>query len=528
MRPLQTICLAILLGCAPVLAGPAPVAPAEESGQVERAKAEITVLVPADAEVFFDGDPTIQKGTERRFVTPPLEVGKKYHYDVLARWKKDGKAVEQTRKVEVSGGGSVRVDFFAPAPTATTAPEKRVAVAKCVTEGGLLVRREGPEKPWRLVEDKEELFSGDLLVGGVGAALDSRNGAVRLVFQSDLDNSSPFPIVETAVILHADTDVDLDITLDRGRVDLRNQKSQGPARVRVRLQGKTGELVLTEPGARVAVEVYGRWPRGVRFTKDPKSNARPALACIALALKGETEVKTQLAHFLLKAPPGPALLITEGMEGDAAERQYLDQLPAWATAGADSERAKKIKANLVKFRELVRKQPIGEVLDQMVNSEDESVRRNAVNLMGALDELPRLGQALANAKHPDVWEHGVLALRHWIGRGPGQDLKLYNRMIDTGKYTRAQAATVLNLLHSFGEDDLAHPETYEALIRYMEDDNLAIRGLAYWHLSRLAPAGKKFGFNPLAPKDERERAVKQWRELIPEGKMPPKPDAKGN
>ncbi|HZY85181.1 MAG TPA: DUF1254 domain-containing protein, partial [Gemmataceae bacterium] len=80
------------------------------------AAAQITVLVPADAEVYFDGDPTAQRGAERRFLTPPLSVGKQYHYSVRARWTKDGKKVEQTRKVAVRGGGRVRVDFLAAAP----------------------------------------------------------------------------------------------------------------------------------------------------------------------------------------------------------------------------------------------------------------------------------------------------------------------------------------------------------------------------------------------------------------------------
>jgi len=48
--------------------------------------------------------------------------------------------------------------------------------------------------------------------------------------------------------------------------------------------------------------------------------------------------------------------------------------------------------------------------------------------------------------------------------------------------------------------------------------NLAIRGLAYWHLSRLAPAGLKFGYAPLAPKEQRDAAIKEWRKL----ELPPK------
>ncbi len=93
-----------------------------------QAKAEITVLVPADAEVFFDGGATAQKGAERRFLSPPLEVGKEYHYTVRARWTQDGKEVERTRKVAVRGGGRVRVDFLAAAPEAKAALSEEEAL----------------------------------------------------------------------------------------------------------------------------------------------------------------------------------------------------------------------------------------------------------------------------------------------------------------------------------------------------------------------------------------------------------------
>ncbi len=79
------------------------------------APVQITVIVPADAEVFFDGTPTKQKGSERQFISPMLDVGKKYYYEVLARWQKDGKPVEDKRKVSVTAGAAVRVDFLTPA-----------------------------------------------------------------------------------------------------------------------------------------------------------------------------------------------------------------------------------------------------------------------------------------------------------------------------------------------------------------------------------------------------------------------------
>jgi uncharacterized protein (TIGR03000 family) len=90
------------------------------------AAAELTVVVPADAEVFVDGELTRQKGTERRFTTPPLVGGKRYTYDVRARWKEGGKPVEQTRKVPVRAGARVRVDFLSPPPETVPTPRQSV------------------------------------------------------------------------------------------------------------------------------------------------------------------------------------------------------------------------------------------------------------------------------------------------------------------------------------------------------------------------------------------------------------------
>ena len=116
----------------------------------------------------------------------------------------------------------------------------------------------------------------------------------------------------------------------------------------------------------------------------------------------------------------------------------------------------------------------------------------------------------------------MLALRHWLGRGPGQDLKLYNVLVKEAKVPEAEAETIVQLLHSFSAADLAEPETYETLVDYLGHDRLAIRALAYWHLSRLLPAGRQFGYDPLAPEAARDKAVAKWQTLIPKrkGKKP--------
>jgi hypothetical protein len=199
-------------------------------------------------------------------------------------------------------------------------------------------------------------------------------------------------------------------------------------------------------------------------------------------------------------------------------------LPAWARGAAgDSTAALDRKAALARFRVLAQEKGIGPALDALAKSDKPAERRLAVFAMGAFDDLDRLARVLTEAKYADLWENGVLAARHWIGRKPGQDQLLYRTLQERYGLPAAHAETVLQLLHSFSDEELSRPETYELLIDYLNHDRLAIRGLAYWHLSRLVPAGQSIAYNPLGTSEERARAQQQWRKLIPSGEVPPKP-----
>jgi hypothetical protein len=404
------------------------------------------------------------------------------------------------------------------------AGQKGQAVAKAVSAKATFLRREGPDigSPWKVVEEKEPLKSGDLLLGLPGGVIESANGAVHLNTLADLSGLSPFPIIEDAVVLRDPApNIDLEFTLDRGRVDLTNNKKQGPAHVRVHVRDTSWDLVLADPGSAIALEIYGRWPRGVPFSKEPSPKNVPTADLVFLVLKGHVTLKYKQHEYALKAPPGPALMEWDSLSGMDETPQNLDKLPAWAGDSAgNSPNAQMKQAALAHFRQLLMTKPIGEVLDDLLKSDNPTDRRLAIVGMGATDDLERLAKAMREAKHPDVWENGVLAFRHWIGRGPGQDQILYHGLLQRRSYTPVQVETILQLLHSYGDADLARPEIYQTLIDYLSHDVLPIRGLAYWHLVRLAPAGQEFGFNPLDPKDKREAAIQKWRKLIPPGKVP--------
>jgi hypothetical protein len=410
----------------------------------------------------------------------------------------------------------------APAEKKEPAAE-RVVAGKCVSSTGLL-RRPKSGKDWKVVKKDEKLYTGDLLVAGAGAAIQNTKGTVRINFLGNLQNTSPLPILETAVVLRKSPDVDLDFTLDRGRADVTNLKKKSKATVRVHVRDEVADLTLNEPGARCALEVHGRWPAGTPFVKDPRPGYGPGFQVLLLVLEGSVEVKGGRTTHHLTAPPGPALIYFDSANGLDATPQRLEKLPDWASdIGGDDADAKKRKAALVRLRKLAATEGVGPALDTLADSDEPADRRLAVFAMGALDDLERLGNVLTAAKHADAWDNGVVAMRHWIGRGPGQDQILYRRLQERRKYSPAHAETVLQLLHSFSEEQLAQPATYEVLIEYLGHDKLAIRGLAHWHLVRLVPAGRKIAYHPLGEPAERAKAQEEWRKLVPPGSLPPKP-----
>ncbi|GIW79783.1 MAG: hypothetical protein KatS3mg105_1590 [Gemmatales bacterium] len=85
--------------------------PAAKADEVPPNAVLITVRVPDDAKIWFSGQPTQQSGSIRKFVSPPLEPGKTYSYEVKASWNENGKTVEKTKTIPVRAGEHLTVEF---------------------------------------------------------------------------------------------------------------------------------------------------------------------------------------------------------------------------------------------------------------------------------------------------------------------------------------------------------------------------------------------------------------------------------
>jgi len=70
------------------------------------------VRVPENAQLWFAGAKTSQTGPVRHFVSPSLQPGRTFTYEIRARWTDaSGRLVVRTKQVEVRAGARIGVDF---------------------------------------------------------------------------------------------------------------------------------------------------------------------------------------------------------------------------------------------------------------------------------------------------------------------------------------------------------------------------------------------------------------------------------
>ena len=72
-------------------------------------EATLTIALPADAKLSFNGVAATGTGATRSFRTPPLQKGQTYEYQLTAEVIRDGKTQTATEKVTVRGGEKASV-----------------------------------------------------------------------------------------------------------------------------------------------------------------------------------------------------------------------------------------------------------------------------------------------------------------------------------------------------------------------------------------------------------------------------------
>ncbi len=399
------------------------------------------------------------------------------------------------------------------------------AVARCASPAGTLLRRAHRGKEWSAVPAQGDVAASDHLVAlpGDRAAIEAHGGGVRITLWGNLPGPAAGPTMEAALVLHSAKGLDLDVTLERGRIFVSNTRDAGPASARVRFEDHEWDIVL-EGGAEVSVERFAAWPRGTVFTVRLRPGEVPFSVVSLWVLKGSVALRTRhrSEQYSLHAPPGPAYFHWDSAGGLDPVPRRRDRLPPWADPAAPPKPGEReLRATAERRRPLLSQAPVAKVIADEMEAADPPDRALAVYAAGALGELTPLVDALGNPRHPDVRAAAIPVLQHWLGESPRHLPELYRHLRERRGYTSNQAEIAVQLLLGFSDEALSLPETYETLIAYLRNPRLPIRELARWTLTQVVPAGRRIAFDPAGPPPEQERAFREWKQLIPDGKLPP-------
>lgn len=375
-------------------------------------------------------------------------------------------------------------------------------------------------KTWQLPSlfDYVPLDKTLIALPGSRAVIDLPKAGAQLVLWGNLPDLSPSPVLESVVRLQAEKDFDVGLSLLRGRIMLENNRKEGPVKVRVHLGKEQLDLALAKPKSAIVLERFHPLVTGLAFERKPEKPRKSSSHVALLVVKGNVEVTQQGETHNVQEPA--AFVGTD--EGRLQGPNAVQKLPDWLWPNVDiSEKTTAWHKGVELLRrKLAEKKSVAAAL-KSAESEKEALAR-AVTILGdaAVGDLPAVLAGWRD-KSPEVRLATTRALQRRISPGTEADLKLYNTLLEA-KHPVGQAQIIMELLHGFRGAALTRPETYEALINYLQHQQPAIRELAAWNLYALVPQGKGIAYDAAAPAEDRARAQTAWRKLIPEGQVPPR------
>jgi hypothetical protein len=329
------------------------------------------------------------------------------------------------------------------------------------------------------------------------------------------------------VLLHPADDLDLDVTLRRGRIAIANFNDR-PAKVRVRFANPSNvkksvvwDLTLLEKGTEMIVNYWGGVVPGEAYSpkKDQSNRIGPFAAVWAVVKSGTVEFKYDLQPVQkLSAPPDGPIVTWESFRG-ALDFLPVKGVPTWLQPipavpeglKFDTKTRTAVLAALENLASFLSGPNVDTGLVNAMKTNDTQQRRLVIRSAGAMDDLPRILEALSD-KEMEVRQVAMETLRFWIGAAKDNDRKLFDEL--QPRLNETDSEIFMTLLYPFTPDQETDAARQDLLVRYLTHGKVEIRVLAHDHLIRMFPSGRSIAYNPTAPLAQVQAAANQWEAEI--------------
>jgi hypothetical protein len=410
---------------------------------------------------------------------------------------------------------------------------------------GVLLRRPtkaaGPDA-WEKLSSGAAVGPTDTLMSVPGFVNRIQTPAVSLLLRGSVREFALGPLqqllLESAVVLHDSKEVDLDLTLLRGRIFLTSKKDSGVVKVRLRFGPRESWDITLGERAQVGVDLARI------FTPDtkPRSGEEPRTYLYLALIRGKATVQVErgVSYTRQAKPPQAFLYAWDGRRKATAPVEMSKLPPAWGkqppassdVSGTRMGQVKRMNAALVALQKrLDGKTSVAAAIREGLTLDDPMARTLAICCLGAIDDVGRLVDRMGDEKPAHAGDRitAVFVLRRWLNRGAGQTRVLFDEKTQTGvlldrKYTPAQAKTICDLLYDLPINSWARAETFTMLARHARSPRVAIAELAYSHLLALARGVQLPAFNAASSLDARRKFADRIDDLVARKQLPPRPE----
>lgn len=108
--------------------------PVDYEAPLPKDRGAIHIKLPnPSATITFDGEPILGRGPDRLILTPSIQAGKPFRFQVQATWTENGQSITQLREGTVTAGKYALANFDAPAGEN---PAARTSQATSPTQAG--------------------------------------------------------------------------------------------------------------------------------------------------------------------------------------------------------------------------------------------------------------------------------------------------------------------------------------------------------------------------------------------------------
>lgn len=269
------------------------------------------------------------------------------------------------------------------------------------------------------------------------------------------------------------------------------------------IPGELWRIELLTPDTVCGIEVRPRVSSGFEQKLDG-----PAFTGTLYVVSGSVRFADGGGEVQLIGSGGSIALPAAEEDGVAPEALAgVPSLPAWLSPDERAMTPTTRRYASLFEKEFTLDQPVALTIAPLIKDPRPRVAELAVKALGLTDRASSLVQALAQSPHEEARLAAFEGLREWLPRSP-EHQDLVREELDRF-FPADEADALYRLLWGYSLEDARDRVTSRQLVEWMGHNRVAIRELAFYHVSRLT--GKRYDYRPLNPPAQLQAALARWQ-----------------